>query len=83
MGQRCEFFAGNFLDNQSVTIALTSQTRNRYSAHRKRDLHGISKAKRRVESNFRLRSIRHRRFAALEGQRLYSCGMAIIAKTCF
>jgi hypothetical protein len=57
MSQRCEFFAGNFLDNQSVTIALTSQTRNRYSAHRKRDLHGISKAKRRVESNFRLRSI--------------------------
>jgi hypothetical protein len=62
MRQRREFRAGNFLNNQSASITLTAQTGDRHPAHRKRDLHGISKAKRGIRCNFRLRSIYHRRF---------------------
>jgi hypothetical protein len=65
MRQRREFLAGNFLNNQSVPVALTSQTRDRHSAHRKRDLHGISKAQRSIPCNFGSRSICHRRFSEL------------------
>jgi len=57
MSQRRKFLAGNFLNNQSATIALTAQTGDRHPAPRKSDFHGISKAKRRGRSNFRLRSI--------------------------
>jgi hypothetical protein len=62
MSQRGKFLAGNLLNYQSVAIALTAQTRDRHSAHRKCDLHGIGKAKRRVWCNFRLPSICHQRF---------------------
>jgi len=62
MSQRRELLAGNFLDNQAVTIALTSQTRDRHSSHRKCDLNGISKAQGGIRRNFRRRSIYHRRF---------------------
>jgi hypothetical protein len=68
MSQRSKFLAGNPLSYQSVAIALTAQTRDRHSAHRKCDLHGIGKAKRRVGCNFRLRSIGHRRFYECRAQ---------------
>jgi hypothetical protein len=61
VSQRRKFLAGNLFNYQSVAITLTSQARDRHSAHRKRDLHGITKAKRRIRCNFRLRSVRHRR----------------------
>jgi hypothetical protein len=67
VSQRRKFLAGNLLNYQSVAIALASQTRDRHSAHRKRDLHGISKAKRSIRRNFRLRSIYHRRFRKFGG----------------
>lgn len=41
MRQRRKFLAGNSLDDQSITVALPSQTRNCHSSQRKRDLHGI------------------------------------------
>jgi hypothetical protein len=68
VSQRREFLAGNFFNNQSVTIALTAQTGDRHPAHRKRDLHGISKAQRSIRRNFRLRSICHRRFEISDGR---------------
>ena len=46
MSQRREFLAGNLFNNQPATIALTAQAGDRHPAHRKRDLHGISEAKR-------------------------------------
>jgi hypothetical protein len=66
MGQRCEFLAGNFLNNQSIPIALTSQTRDRHSSHRKRDLHGISKAQRGVGSDFGPVLISHQAFCEFD-----------------
>jgi len=57
VSQRREFLAGNFLDNQSITIALTSQTRNCHSSQRKRDLHGVGKAQGSIWCDFRSRSI--------------------------
>jgi hypothetical protein len=44
VSQRGKFFAGNFLNNEAVTIPLAPQARDRHSAHRKRDLDGICKA---------------------------------------
>ena len=68
MNQRREFLAGNLLNNQSVTIALTSQTRDRHSSHRKCDFHRISKAKWGIRCNFWLRSICHRRLRSYCGE---------------
>jgi len=65
VSQRGKFFAGNFFNDQTVTVALTSQASDRHTSQRKCDLHGISKAKRRIRHNLRLRSIYHRGFAGL------------------
>jgi hypothetical protein len=66
VSQRCELLAGNFLNYQSVAITLTSQTGDCHSPHRKCDLHGISKAKRGVGSDFGPVLIRHRAFREFE-----------------
>jgi hypothetical protein len=71
MSQRCEFLAGNFLNNQSVPIALTSQTRDRHSPHRKRDLHGISKAQRGVGSDCGPVLISHRAFREFDRAKIF------------